>query len=485
MADSRSRMGVPPVACPERGARGARVEWARSFLWIARLAALAFLYMGALAAAEYQSASPEPTPEETLMVELLNRFRADPKAEAERIAPPGKEGGRGGVDWEMFRKETSALPSVPPVVINLDLLDATRRHSHYQILNGMTHEQDAGKPGFTGKSFGERDKKSGYKGSPRSENCFRDASDPWGAHSGFIVDAGPGGAGGMQPERGHRRNMSDGSVKEVGLSGLPHDGHLCVTHNFGVRGSRFAGGVVYVDRDANQFYSIGEGVGGVTITASDGSAVQTWTNGGYTLELRGSKNVTLKASFMGLSCSKDFEAGKDNVKFDWVIKPEVLGEHADKLIAKVEQAPAENEAARKKAIIELCLGTQGLPLDRDRKAKIAQLSGPVGEELRTSQEAVLAALKTFDAREFTRILGEKRKSFGGTAAASWFSEADLIGKVKAQVVALEANAQRQKIAPSVRQPFIKSLEGLGQQIREPVFLAELSALKSRAETAGQ
>jgi hypothetical protein len=453
-------------------------------LRIACLAAIAFLYSMALAA-EYQAASPEPTPEETLMVEFLNRFRADPKAEAERIAPPGKEGGRGGVDWEMFRKETSALPSAPPVVINLELLDATRRHSHYQILNGMTHEQEAGKAGFTGKSFGERDKKAGYKGSPRSENCFRDAPDPWGAHAGFIVDAGPGGPGGMQPERGHRRNMADGGVREVGLSGLPHDGRFCVTHNFGVRGTRFAGGVVYVDRDANQFYSVGEGVGGVTITASDGSAVQTWSAGGYTLPLKGSQSVTLKATFMGLTETKTFEAGKENVKFDWVLKPEVLGEHADKLIAKVEQVPAENEAARKKAIIELCLGTQGLPLDNDRRAKIAQLAGPVGEELKACQEAVLEALKTFDAREYTKVLGEKRKPFSGTAAAPWFTEADLVGKVKAQVLALEANAQKQKIPASVRQPFIKGLEGLGQQIKEPVFLAELSSLKSRAETAGQ
>jgi len=385
----------------------------------------------------------------------------------------------------MFRTETSALPSVPPVVINLELLDAARRHSHYQILNGMTHEQDPGKPGFTGKTFSERDKKAGYKGMPRSENCFRDAPNPWGAHSGFIVDAGSGGPGGMQPARGHRKNMADGMAIEVGLSALPHDGRLCVTHNFGVRKSRFAGGVVYVDRDGDGFYSIGEGLGGVTISTGDGVSVQTWASGGYTIELKGSQAVTLKATFLGLSETKSFEAGKSNVKFDWIVKPADLAAHADRLIAKTEQVPVENEAARRKAAIELCLGTRGLPLDHDYRAKIAQLVGPVGEELQACQEAVLEALKTFDAREFAKVLGEKRKPFAGTAAAAWFGEADLIGKVKAQVLALEANAQRQKISPSVRQPFVKSLENMGQQIREPIFLAELNALKSRAETTGQ
>jgi len=434
--------------------------------------------------ADYQAASPEPTPEETLMVEYMNRFRANPKAEAERIAPPGTKGRR-GVDLDMFRKETSALKKAPPVVINLRLLDAARRHSHYMILNGMTHEQSPGKPGFTGRSFSERCKKAGYRGQPRSENCYRDARGPWVAHSGFIVDAGAGGPGGMQPGRGHRRNMADPGVGEVGCSGLPHSGRLCVTHDFGVRDSRFAGGVVYVDRDGDGFYSIGEGVGGVTIATSDGATTQTWASGAYTLQLKSSQALKVKATFMEISHSQELQAGKANVKFDWVIKPDALAKHADALIAKVEQVPAENEAVRRKAVIEMLLGTQSLPLDGERRAKIAELAGPAGEDLKTSQNAVLAALRKYDAQAFPTIISEERRPFTGTAATAWFDEAYLLGKVKKQVMALEANAQRQKIPSSTRRPFIRQLDMLGMRLKEPVFLAELNSLKSRAESAGQ
>jgi len=444
-----------------------------------------FLLPAILSAGEYRAPSPEPTPIETLMVEYMNRFRADPKAEANRIAPPGPKKGRRGVDLGMFRKETSALPKAPPVVINLNLLKAARKHSHYQILNGMTHTQSPGKPGFTGKSFGERCKKAGYQGRPRSENCFRDARGAWVAHSGFIVDAGPDGPGGMQPGRGHRRNMADPGVREVGCSGLPHSGRLCVTHDFGVQSTRFAGGVVYVDSDGDGFYSIGEGVGGVTIAASDGSVVQTWASGAYTLPLKSSRAVTLKATSMGILHSQQIPDGKTNVKFDWIINPKALADHADKLIAKVEQIPAENEGPRRKAAINMLLGTQGLPLADEQRTRIAKLAGSAGEELRSCQQAVLTALKDYDAQAFPKVISEKSQAFSGTPAASWFSEASLLGKVKKQVLALEANAKRQKISPAVKRPFIKQLDMLGLRLKETVFLAELNSLKSRAESAGQ
>src|SRR5213596_698890 len=38
----------------------------------------------------YEPPDREPNPEETLILELMNRFRADPSAEADLIAPAGK-----------------------------------------------------------------------------------------------------------------------------------------------------------------------------------------------------------------------------------------------------------------------------------------------------------------------------------------------------------------------------------------------------------
>ena len=138
----------------------------------------------------YEPPDREPTPEETLILEYMNRFRADPSAEAEIIAPAGKTGG--GVDWKMFRDEMKALKPQPPVVFNLDLLDAARKHSYYMIHNGLTHDEVAGKVGFYGASPADRIKLSGFKGGGWAENAFAGSGNAWNSHSGFLVDAGDG-----------------------------------------------------------------------------------------------------------------------------------------------------------------------------------------------------------------------------------------------------------------------------------------------------
>src|SRR5260221_12486832 len=85
----------------------------------------------AFASDVYQPPDPEPTPEETLILELMNRFRADPKAEASKIAPAGAAtatySGK-GVDWKMFWDEVTALKPSPPLVFNLEFVDASPKH---------------------------------------------------------------------------------------------------------------------------------------------------------------------------------------------------------------------------------------------------------------------------------------------------------------------------------------------------------------------
>src|SRR4029077_13684302 len=110
----------------------------------------------------YEPPDREPTPEETLIVELMNRFRANPSAEADLIAPPGNSGG--SVDWKMFRDEMKALKPMPPICFNLGLLDAARKHSYYMVHNGLTHDEVAGKIGFSGAGPGDRIKLCGLKG---------------------------------------------------------------------------------------------------------------------------------------------------------------------------------------------------------------------------------------------------------------------------------------------------------------------------------
>jgi hypothetical protein len=434
----------------------------------------------------YKPASPEPTPEETQILELLNRFRANPRAELEWIAPKGGTPRQswGGVDWEMFRKEMSALKAAPPLVFNLQLLDAARKHSHYMILNGMTHVEEAGKPGFEGASFSDRCKKAGYLGAAGAENCFRDSSGPEGSHVGFIVDSGEG-PGGMQPRRGHRANMM-GGFREIGCSGVPHDGRLCVTHDFGNRGAaRMAGGVAYCDKNGNSFYDLGEGLGNVRISADDGTGTVTWRSGAYELDLKTSNKVVLKAEFSGLSFTKTFEAGKDNLKFDWVLTQEQLDEKADQILAQVEKVNKETQAsAYTNALLSLYLGTKGLAVSAERRAKIDELTKDVRTDVEAHQKAVLDALEQYDPMKFPRILGEHRKSYGTGPLANWFKEAELTATQKGQVIIFEKQSEGMKPQQSVKKPFVQQLEAIAKQMQEPLFRAQMESLVARAKAVG-
>ena len=162
------------------------------------LAAHAILTLLAQASV-YEAPHREPTAEETLILELMNRFRADPSAEADLIAPPDRKDL--GVDWKMFRDEMKALKPKPPLVFNLELLDAARKHSYYMSLHGLGHDEVPGRPGFTGASPADRMKAAGYGGFGAAENAFKDSGGAWHSHWGFVVDHGEG-PGGMQPARG-------------------------------------------------------------------------------------------------------------------------------------------------------------------------------------------------------------------------------------------------------------------------------------------
>jgi hypothetical protein len=422
----------------------------------------------------YEPPDREPTPEETLILEYLNRFRANPVAETDVIAPPGKSGG--GVDWKMLREEMKQLRPMPPLVFNLDLLDAARKHSYYMVLNGLGHDETPGKPGFYGASPADRIKLSGFKGGGWAENAFAGSGGPWDSHEGFIVDAGDG-PGGMQPTRGHRKNMMSGH-REVGPGGVPNgrgDGGLSVTHDFGSRDVRMAGGVVYVDANGNNFYDIGEGIGQVTISSSDGGSTTTWKSGAYELDLKGQKDVVLTAYWGGEKFTKAFPAGKDNLKFDWILSKEVPLKAADKLIEsaiKAKDGPKEFAA-----LVALHLGVQGLYLDAERSKRAKELTHEVSGLLDLAQSAVIDAMKDPEGAALKKVLEEERKPFRGTEADAWFQDAETIGKLKRGL----ANFQKSKPADKEKTQFITLLEVEGAKIRTTHFKAELSSLISKVK----
>lgn len=420
----------------------------------------------------YEAPHREPTAEETLILELINRFRSDPSAEADRLAPPRRAAG--GVDWDMFRREMKALKPVPPLAFNLELLDAARKHSWYMIRNTLTHIEEPSKPGFTGAGPGDRMKAAGYRGFGAAENAYRDAPGPVGSHAGFVVDAGAG-PGGMQPGRGHRRNMI-GPYREVGPGAVPHQGRLSVTHNFGNRDARLAGGVVYLDLNGNNFYDLGEGIGGVTIAASDGSFTTTWKAGAYVLELKGYGAVTLSASLDGERFTRTFPAGKDNVKFDWLVPAEIPQRKADRYLAAVEKGGEPGTPGHTCALINLYYHTRGLLLDPPRRARIEELTSSVGPELEAHQKAILEAFKNVETPGLQTLFEEHRRLYRGTDAEAWFQDAEFAARLKRGVYGF---LRQPRPPPQERRQMTAALEEARKKMRTTAFLAEMDALIAR------
>ena len=368
----------------------------------------------------YVADDPEPTPEETLILEYINRARANPPAEGARIVPPGKK--IAGVDVKMFRQEMDRIRPSPPLVFNLDLLKAARRHAYYQILNGQGHDETPGKKGFTGKNPGERVKVVGYRYRGFAENVFVHGRSPWQAHCEFIVDRGPGGTGGMQPGRGHRRNVFSGDFREYGGSYLPHGAKASVTQVFCSRhGGRFVGGLAYVDKNGSGLYDIGEGVGGIQMTAG-GKTAKTWKSGAYSLAIGGGK-VPITAVYNDLKYTKTLPAGSDNVKFDFVIPRTADVKRVKAMLSVVKRYGDTKSKRRFRAIVSLILKTRNVVIDDATRDQITAVSAAVAAQLQKDRQVARDAIASENMKEARKTLTELRTTYSMTPAFNWFNDA--------------------------------------------------------------
>lgn len=247
----------------------------------------------------------QPTDEEQLYLEYLNRMRANPTAEGQRLAASTDPNvlfaySQYGVDLQLMQDEFATNPPVPPLAMNAQLLSAARWHSGDMFTNHYQgHYQTNGSIIM---SPGDRIATNGYRASSYGENVFSYADSVSQGHTAFAVDWGgpPTAVGGMQNPPGHRDNMLYPSFREVGVGvfdGVNGTvGPQLVTQDLGTQtsSSPFLTGVVFFDLNGNGFYDIGEGIGGVTVNTpgstyfavtadSGGYAIPISTNGKYTL----------------------------------------------------------------------------------------------------------------------------------------------------------------------------------------------------------
>lgn len=258
-----------------------------------------------------------PSNDEQELLQLVNRFRADPAGEAARIlAGTGLSAGVAAainstlsffkVDTTLFAQQMATLSAAAPLAWNTSLEDASALHSAAMIAKDTQAHQVAGESDLP-----TRIEAAGYTGwSTLGENIYAFSSSPGYAHAGFVVDWGFG-TGGMQTPAGHRDNLISASMTEIGID-ITAEGNAgtqvgpqVVTQDLG---NRFAYapqfvGVVYADGDSDGFYDAGEGKGGVTVKAVGVAGTFTttsWSSGGYQLAVpAGSYTVTFSAAGLG------------------------------------------------------------------------------------------------------------------------------------------------------------------------------------------
>jgi hypothetical protein len=274
-----------------------------------------------------------PTNQEQELLQLINRFRADPAGEYGRLitstSPPTAVLSTitsaityFGTDLALFQAQMATLSPAAPLAWNTLLENAAAGHSAQMI------EKDTQSHQVTGEApLGDRVLAAGYDYARVGENIYAFSSSPLYAHAGFVIDWGDTPTG-IQTPPGHRLNLIDSRFTEIGIDITAETnpssqvGPLVVTQNLG---TRFAYapqllGVVFDDADADAFYDAGEGLAGVTITAvgAPGTFQTTsWSSGGYQVALpEGSYTVTFNGPGLASEYSTKVTMGVVNVQLD-------------------------------------------------------------------------------------------------------------------------------------------------------------------------
>ncbi len=265
----------------------------------------------------------QPTDEEQLYLEYINRSRANPAAEGTRLAATTDPKVLSAYSYfslnlALMQSQFNAIPAVPPLAMNSKLTAAARVHSQDMFTN--QYQAHNGKDGLTP---GDRITAQGYVWAGYGENIYAYSESTYFGYAGLNVDWGNG-TGGMQTPAGHRENIHSSTYREAGIGVIDGTngsvGPQIVTQDLGVQqsSSPFITGVVYYDLAGTQFYDVGEGIGGVSVTV-DGVSYYSVTadSGGYAVPVPGDGSYTVIFSTSGLvSTQKVSVVSSKNVKLD-------------------------------------------------------------------------------------------------------------------------------------------------------------------------
>lgn len=222
-------------------------------------------------------------------LELINRARLDPLAEAARYAVSLNTGLPAGTITGTAREVLA-----PSVVLE----QAAIGHSTWMLETDTFAHEGAG-----ASSPGDRMVAAGYE--LRGSWSWRENLAWSGTTGGLDLAAAiEGHHAGLYRSAGHRENTFASDIREVGIAqvagvftqnGTNFNASM-LSLNFARSGSdHFITGVAYNDADGDDFYSIGEGLSGLKISAG-GKTTQTAQAGGYGLALTPGASVAVTVS---------------------------------------------------------------------------------------------------------------------------------------------------------------------------------------------
>ncbi len=268
----------------------------------------------------------EPTAQEQYMLELVNRARLNPQAEADRSL--------GGNLNEGLAPGTISTKPKQPLAFDLKLEQAAQGHSQSMLEKNYFAHQDP-----NGSQPGDRATSAGFNWNRVGENIAWQGStgkvDPTTVvgqqQKDLFVDT-------TEADRGHRTNMMDPNFSSVGISAKQGEfkqngtkyNSVMTTQDFGKdpKSNPVLTGVVFTDKVVDDnFYTVGEGVGNVRVNAvgNDGKtySTTTMTAGGYSLALPpGTYAVSFSSDFdrdgkVDTTAAKTVTIGTENVKQDF------------------------------------------------------------------------------------------------------------------------------------------------------------------------
>lgn len=286
-----------------------------------------------------------PTGAEQEFLQLVNRYRTDPKGEFNRLfesASPLKSRDPvlqndldfANVNGNVLRSELNAVQPTPPVTWNEPIHEFASAHNAKMIARKQQFHSNSTERRETLQAAGVNFRfANGEKF--LAENVFGFGQNPLHSYAGYMVDWLRGAPDGMQAGRPHRVSFHNGDFDQAGVALTPYTGS-----GFGPQVSSFllaniedpglmVTGAIFEDTNSSGWYEDGEGLSSVKfVFEGEAGTFETtgYTTGGYAIKLpAGTYNATATGGGMKFAQKMANIVVEDgNVWQNWIYDPDKI-----------------------------------------------------------------------------------------------------------------------------------------------------------------